>query len=411
MSFGTESIQYIVFLVLIKLALVVIVAAMLANFDYFSARLFHGSKTLKTRFKLALIICATLIIGLVLRYSANYHALDFCITGLFVTGVVAGSLPAISSTAIVSGIFLYNGEYWMPIMCLLSAISGTFFYKNDIFEGRKRLLKLSLGIIPIVAAFYVLYRYFPDGSFFILSNRTIEGDITAGASEVLGVFLTFFLWKYYRTKLELIENEYHLNKSRLAVLSSKINPHFLFNTLNTIAAAIRLDPKMAREIVFKLSEIMRYVLNSENEFKPVQDELNFIENYLSIEVMRFGESRLNVVIEAETGIKEEEIPTMLIQPIVENAIKHGISPLTDRRGELKVNCYKRTMDDGEYLLVDVMDNGSGMIINEERMFERGIGLANVRDRLRLVYGHKGTLSFVSSLGVGTTVTIKMPLGR
>jgi len=411
MSFGTESIQYIVFLVLIKLALVVIVTAMLANFDYFSAMIFHGSKTLAVRFKLALIICGTLLIGLVLRYNANYHALDFCITGLFVTGVVAGLLPALCSTAIVSVVFLFRGEYVMPVMCSLSAISGTFFYSNDIFEGKKRLLKLSLGILPVVAIFYVLYRYFPDGSYFILSNRTIEGDITAGASEVLGVFLTFFLWKYYKTKLELVENEYHLNKSRLAVLSSKINPHFLFNTLNTIAAAIRIDPKIAREIVFKLSEIMRYILNAENEFKPVTDEINFIQNYLSIETMRFGESRLKVVIETEEDVREEEIPTMLIQPVVENAIKHGIAPLTDRCGEIKIKTYKQKNIGEQSLIIDVIDNGMGMVVNEDRMFERGIGLANVRDRLRLLYGNKGALSFSSVLGTGTTVTIKMPVAR
>jgi two-component system LytT family sensor kinase len=411
MSFGTESIQYIVFLVLIKLTLVVIVAAMLANFDYFSRMLFHSSKSLATRFKLSIIICATLIICLTLRYSAKYHALDFSIIGLFVTGVVAGLVPALCSTAIVSTILVIKGEYWLAVMCFLSAVSGTFFYKRNIFEGKKRLLKLSLGILPIVAAFYALYRYFPEKSFFILSNKTIEGDITAGLSEVLGVFLTFFLWKYYRTKLELIENEFHLNKSRLAVLSSKINPHFLFNTLNTIAAAIRIDPKIAREIVFKLSEIMRYILNSENEFKPVQDELNFIQNYLSIETMRFGEDRLKVFIETDNEAREEDIPTMLIQPVVENAVKHGIAPLTDRHGEIKIKTYKQVLDDGEYLVVDVIDNGVGMVVNESRMFERGIGLANVRDRLMLLYGKKGIISFFSSLGSGTTVTIKMPLVR
>ncbi len=411
MSFGTESIQYIVFLVLIKLTLVVIVAAMLANFDYFSAMLFHSTKSLAVRLKLSAIICATLIICLVLRYSAKYHALDFSLIGLFVTGVVTGLVPTLGSMVIVSSILIYNGEYWLAIMCFISAMSGTFFYKRDIFEGKKRLLKLSMGIMPVVAVFYVLYRYFPDKSFFILSNHTIQGDITAGASEVLGVFLIFFLWKHYKTKLELVENEFHLNKSRLAVLSSKINPHFLFNTLNTIAAAIRIDPKIAREIVFKLSEIMRYILNSENEFKPVQDEINFIQNYLSIETMRFGQERLKVIIETENDVREEDIPTMLIQPIVENAVKHGISPLTDRTGEIRIKTYKQIMDDGAYVVVDVIDNGVGMVVNESRMFERGIGLANVRDRLRLLYGKKGILSFFSSLGNGTTVTIKMPLER
>jgi len=411
MDFGTESIQYIIFLVLIKLAFVVIVTAMLANFDYFSKMLFHGAKTFAVRLQIALIICATMIIGLVLRYSAHYHALDISVTGLFVTGVVAGFVPALFSTAVLSVIVAFHGEYWLSVVFLFSAFSGMLFYANEIFEGRKRLLKLSLGILPVVALFYVMYHYIPGGNVFTLSNGTIEGDITAGVSEVLGVFLTFFLWKYYKTKLELVENEHHLNMSRVAVLSSKINPHFLFNTLNTIAAAIRIDPKIAREIVFKLSEIMRYVLHSENEFKPLLDEVSFIQNYLSIETMRFGEDRLKVVIDAEKDCHEDEIPTMLIQPIVENAIKHGISSLTDRRGEVTLKCSKQMLPDGEYVVVEVSDNGVGMVVNEERLFERGIGLANVRDRLRLIYGKNGTISFSSSLGKGTTVTIKMPMVR
>jgi sensor histidine kinase YesM len=156
---------------------------------------------------------------------------------------------------------------------------------------------------------------------------------------------------------------------------------------------------------------MRYVLNSENEFKPLMDEINFIQNYLSIETMRFGESRLKVVVETEEDVREEEIPTMLIQPIVENAIKHGMAPLTDRCGEIKIRTYKQKIMDEEYLIIDVVDNGMGMIINEERLFERGIGLANVRDRLRLLYGNKGMLSFSSVLGTGTTVTIKMLVAR
>lgn len=405
MVFNTESIQYIVFLVLIKLALVVIVAAMLANFDYFSAMLFSVSKSLRTRFKMALIMCATLIVGLILRYNAQYHAMDFSITGMFVIGVVCGFIPALCSTAVVSLLLVLRGEYWLPLICFLSALSGIFFYSDDIFSGTKRLLKLSLGVLPVAALFSVIYRYFPDDNIFILSNRTMKADIIVAASEVLGVFLIFFLWKYYKTKLALVEHEYLLNKSRLAILSSKMNPHFLFNTLNTIASAIRIDSNLAREIVFKLSEIMRYVLNSENEFKPVQDEITFIKNYLSIETMRFGSSRLDVVVKADEDIKEELIPTMLIQPVVENAVKHGIAPLTDKRGKIEVLAYRKEKE----LIIEVKDNGIGMIVNEQRIFNKGIGLANVRDRLNLLYGQKGLLNFDSTLGSGTKVTISLPL--
>ncbi|MEI6080328.1 MAG: histidine kinase, partial [bacterium] len=257
----------------------------------------------------------------------------------------------------------------------------------------------------------VTYRYLPQAWVFTLSNRTYEGDFAIAFSDVMGVFLTMFLWKHYRTKLELAESAYNLDKSRLAILSAKINPHFLFNTLNTIASSIRINPDIAREIVFKLSEILRYVLSAENEFKPLQDEINFIENYLAIETLRFGETRLKVSINIDDEAKELNIPTMLIQPLVENAIKHGVAPLADRRGELSIGVnYIDGIENGR-LLISVADNGPGMIVNERVLFGRGIGLANVRDRLKLLYGDRAKLEFTSDLNKGTTATINMPAGR
>jgi LytS/YehU family sensor histidine kinase len=182
--------------------------------------------------------------------------------------------------------------------------------------------------------------------------------------------------------------------------------------LNTIAASIRINQNVAREIVFKLSEILRYVLSAENEFKPLQDEINFIENYLAIEALRLGETRLKISIDVDEGAKELHIPTMLIQPLVENAIKHGIAPLADRRGELNIDVkYVNGSGSGNVtgngdLVIKIKDNGPGMIV----LFGKGIGLANVRDRLKLLYGDKARLEFSSDLNKGTTATINIPAG-
>ena len=412
MNFSLEPLQYIIFLVLIKLTFITIVAAMLANFDYFAHMLFSDKKTLKQRYILSSIFCGTLLIGAILRHSANYHALDYSIVGFFVTGVAVGFLPTLLSVAALSLFFVfYSGEYFMAMLCFISATAGSMLYKPELFYNKRRVYNLTLWMIPVTIIAAVIYRYSPQDWVFTLSNRTFEGDVVVALSDVLGVFLTLFLWRYYRTKLELVESAYNLDKSRLAILSAKINPHFLFNTLNTIAASIRINPNIAREIVFKLSEILRYVLSAENEYKPLQDEINFIENYLAIETLRFGETRLKVSINVDDNAKELNIPTMLIQPLVENAIKHGIVPLSDRRGELTIDVKSSNNNGIGTLVIKVMDNGPGMVVNDRVLFGRGIGLVNVRDRLKLLYGDKAKLDFDSNLNRGTTATITVPAER
>jgi two-component system, LytTR family, sensor kinase len=417
MNLSLEPTQYIVFLILIKLSLVTIVAAMLANFDYFAHIIFSEKRSRAQRYILGSIFCGTILIGVVLRYSAGYHALDFSIPIFFIAGLTVGFAPTMLAVAVMSTVFIFSGEYFMAVLSFISAIFGSILYKPDLFARKERLYDLSLWMLPVTIIALVFYRYAPEGWVFTLSNRTFEGDVLVAFSDVMGVFLTLFLWRHYKTKLELVESSHNLDKSRLAILSAKINPHFLFNTLNTIAAAIRLDQDLARSIVFKLSEILRYVLNTENEFKPLQDEINFIENYLSVENIRFGEDRLSVSINVDDAVREIEVPTMLIQPLVENAIKHGIAPLTDRKGELVINLsYENELGRKnkleKILIISIKDNGLGTdSINNEALFSKGIGLPNVRDRLKLLYGDKAKMMFNSEYKKGTTVELRIPAVR
>jgi two-component system LytT family sensor kinase len=396
---------------------VTIVAAMLANFDYFAHIIFSERRTRKQRLILGLIFCGTILTGVILRYSAGYHALDFSIPIFFIAGLTIGFAPTMVAVAVMSSVFVFSGEYFMAVLAFISASAGSVLYRPDLFTGKKRVYDLSLWMLPVTIIALVFYRYAPEGWVFTLSNRTLEGDMLVALSDVLGVFLTLFLWKHYKTKLELVESAYNLDKSRLAILSAKINPHFLFNTLNTIAAAIRIDQELARSIVFKLSEILRYVLNTENEFRPLQDEINFIENYLAVENVRFGEDRLTVCIKVDDDVREFEVPTMLIQPLVENAIKHGIAPLTDRKGELTIDIKYKTTDgfdvkDKKTLFISIRDNGLGTrFIDEGRLFSKGIGLPNVRDRLKLLYGEKASMVFNSEYNKGTTVDLTIPTVR
>jgi two-component system LytT family sensor kinase len=187
-------------------------------------------------------------------------------------------------------------------------------------------------------------------------------------------------------------------------LSSQINPHFLFNTLNTVSALIRIDPDTARGVVLKLSNILRRLLRKHETFVPLREELSFIDDYLDIEVARFGHDNLDIVKEIDEVTLETFIPSMLLQPMVENSLKHGLAPKLEG-GRILL----RTTSKNGRLQIEIADNGVG--ISEEKMphvYVEGIGLSNVRERLRVLYGEDFQLDIESSEGQGTTIRIDVP---
>src|SRR5512135_2244301 len=115
----------------------------------------------------------------------------------------------------------------------------------------------------------------------------------------------------------------------MAALQNQINPHFLFNTLNSVSSLVRFDPDTARELIVKLANILRRLLRKTDAFVPLRDELDFIDDYLDIEVVRFGRDKLNVIKELDPASLDVMVPSMLLQPLVENSIKHGLSSKID----------------------------------------------------------------------------------
>lgn len=409
MNFKLEPIEYIIFLVLIKFSVVMIVSAMLANFNFFFDRFFSTVKPLTSRFVLSSILGLTIIIGLLLRYTAGYHALDFSVPLLFVTGSVLGFLP-VTLSAIVTALFIiiFSNEYYYALFCILSAVTGALFYRPDIFDIKRYKYRAYLGILPLVVISILLHVYAPQSTIFSLSNRTIQGNFMSIFSDALSIFLIFFVFEYHYKSIKLMENSYNLNRARLAILSSQINPHFLFNTLNTIASAIRLKPNIARDLVFKLSEILRYVLRTENEFKPLQDELNFISNFVSIENVRFGDQRLHIDIDIDNKCREFLIPTMILQPIVENAIKHGLVPLTNKRGILEIKAKVLEFEGKDFLEILIIDNGVGIKDMSDNIYTKGIGLSNIKNRLYLLFSNEAKLEIISTQSTGTLVKLILP---
>jgi two-component system LytT family sensor kinase len=221
---------------------------------------------------------------------------------------------------------------------------------------------------------------------------------------LIAVGLPVRIWNTTRIERKLVEQEKALLQARMDALISQINPHFLFNTLNTISSLIRFDPDTARTVLLKLSNILRRRLKSQVHFSPLRQELEFIDDYLDIEVVRFGPDKLHIHKEIDPATLDMVMPSMILQPLVENALRHGIAPkieggtitLRSRRGNGR-------------LAVEVVDDGVG--ISELRYTaasSSGIGISNVRERLKVVYGEDFFLKIDSQPGKGTAIRFDIP---
>ena len=204
----------------------------------------------------------------------------------------------------------------------------------------------------------------------------------------------------------------HASRSELKALRAQINPHFLFNALNAIAGLIHKDPLRADRTVEQLAEVFRYTLRgSEKEWAILEDEMEFVEAYLDVERARFGQ-RLQVDVTVEPQVKPVKIPTMIVQTLVENAIKHGI---TSVRGPARIEIVARRSEDR--LLIEVADNGSGFNETPAQATGspkngHGYGLKNVRQRFQGYFGDEAELTVRRDEVRGMTVVgVTMPLRR
>src|SRR5438045_254451 len=212
------------------------------------------------------------------------------------------------------------------------------------------------------------------------------------------------IWNNTRIEMNLERHQQLLLKARMDALSSQINPHFLFNTLNTVSALIRFDPDTARGVVLRLSNILRPLLRKHETFVPLRADLQFIDDYLDIEVARFGKDNLDIVKQIDDAALETFVPSMLLKPMVENCLKHDLAPTL---GGGKIRLRERSHEGR--LRIEIEDNGVG--ISEEKMphvYVEGIGLSNVRERLRVLYGADFQLDIQSRLSEGTVIRIDIP---
>jgi two-component system LytT family sensor kinase len=197
--------------------------------------------------------------------------------------------------------------------------------------------------------------------------------------------------------------ETRLVEARLRTLEAELHPHFLFNTLHAISTLLHTKPDVADRMISRLSDLLRLTFDRSGAPKvALQEELEFLQKYLEIEQIRF-QDRLTVHYDIDPAALDAEVPRLILQPIVENAIKHGVSP---RTGPGSVHIAARV--EAERLLLEVRDNGIGLTGKARLQFDRGVGLANTRDRLECLYGERSRLEF-SEIDTGLTVRLAMPL--
>ena len=420
---------------LIKLGVAAAVASILVRSVEFKSLLFREERSLRQKIYLVLWIAGPLAIGVWFRLIApSFLAGDLSFETAILLGVIGGRLTGVLGACMVALPSLLYGEWaTLPFAIVCGFLAGQL---RDVAPTREdiwsfspfidlsiyRMIRRNLPaprrfdwqvwfFVTIVALRFVhteVSRFLPHATFSLESPKLwVEALIYAASITVIGTALK--IWNSVRIQIKLEEQERLLLSARMEALQNQINPHFLFNTLNSVSSLVRFDPDSARELIIKLATILRRLLNSSDAFVPLREELEFIDNYLDIEVVRFGPDKLQVVKELESTSLDAMVPSMLLQPLVENAIKHGLASKIEG-GRI----FLRSRLTDSRLIIEVEDNGVGM--GAASLLEKptglggtGIGLANVAERLKVLYGDTARMTIDSNQGKGTLIRLRLPV--
>jgi len=419
---------------LIKLGVAAAVASALVRSVEFKSLLFREQRSLRQQIYLILWIGIPITLGVWIRFGASsFVAGDLSFETTILLGLVGGRFCGIVGGALIAFPALLHGEWATPpfnVLCgfiagQLRILTGnpeeiwsfSPFIDLSIYRWIRRNLPTPrrfdwqiMFFVTIVGLRFVhteLLHLAPHATYTLESPKLwVEALIYATSIMVIGTELK--IWNGVRIQIKLEEQERLLLNARMEALQNQINPHFLFNTLNSVSSLVRFDPDTARELIIKLATILRRLLNSGDAFVPLREELEFVDNYLDIEVVRFGRDRLRVIKELDPGSLDVMIPSMLLQPLVENSIKHGLSSKVDVG-----SIFLRSRLTDTQLIMEVEDDGVGM--GAAHLLEKptgfggtGIGLANVAERLKVLYGDTAKMTIDSREGKGTLVRLRLP---
>jgi hypothetical protein len=307
----------------------------------------------------------------------------------------------------------YGWAAWTPLIIWL----GRRFYIDSQRRFRYSAMLLVFGIILItIQTFYQCFVSMtvmdePMGGYF---NQVVAQLAWMGPWNLLiyfgiiGVgYARDYRVRWQEREVAVRELETQLTRAQLDVLKSQLQPHFFFNTLNSISVLIRKgEPDHAQAMLGQLSDLLRYTLSiGSRQTVPLSDELAFVQGYLEIEQTRFGE-RLTTAISAAPDCLSVEIPPLMIQPIVENAIRHGLADKVDG-GRVGVSITRTASS----LTCAVEDNGVGYRRSPVALPREGLGLGNTRARMERLFGDKYSLTITAIEDGGTRVIIVIPIGQ
>ena len=419
--------QLLLTTLLVKLAVVATLSTMLVRFRQFRRILLTEQRAWRERLVFAFSLGIPLAGGVIARLLLNYNAADVSLAGPFLAGLIAGPYAGAIVGVLVGGPALIGGEVAaMPFavgcgfaggglreVCPKEAIwhlSPVFF--ADLHRHAWELVSrfridwlLILAAAPVgleVIRQGLGLRFGADVIFFLPPENLWLGALVL-LSTVLSVTIPIKMWNTARIEHRLQEQEKLLMAARVEALASQIHPHFLFNTLTSISSLIRSQPETARMLIVKLSDMLRRMLRTQEQFVTLRDELASIDEYLDIESVRFGPT---LIVEKEITPDSLDLvmPSMVLQPLVENSIKHGIEKKVGG-GRILIRS-RRARGRG---VIEVIDNGAGMADTDvSRSREGGIGLRNVDERLRVIYGENHHLQLESAPGEGTCARIEIP---
>jgi two-component system LytT family sensor kinase len=420
--------------VVLKLGVAAAVSSSLVRSKEFKGLLFREERTFRQKVYLVLAMALPIATGVWIRLSVkSFLAGDLTFETALLLGVIGGRWAGVLGGILMSIPALMYGEWaTLPFGVLCGFIAGQLrtmaLDKDDIWSFSPfidlsiyRLIRRNLPT-PRLFDWQIMFfttifglrfvqgqmaRYFPHSIFSLdSSNLWVDAAIYAGSAMAIGIELKIF--NSVRIQIKLEEQERLLLHARMEALQNQMNPHFLFNTLNSISSLVRFDPEMAREVISKLATILRRLLSNSDSFVPLREELEFIDNYLDIEVVRFGNDKLRVVKELDPASLDVMVPSMLLQPLVENSIKHGLSSMVEGG-----SIYLRSRLSDSLLVIEVEDNGVGMAATQPSDMRStqgaGIGMANISERLQMLYGDTAVMTIDSGEGKGTLVRIRLPL--
>jgi len=414
---------------LLRVAVAASLASILSRFSAFQLMLMREDRTLVQRVKLALMFWVVYGASVLFRVlnQAKYDAVDLGLEGSLLSGMVGGYVTGLLSGILISIPAVVHGELMTMLLFAGVGVLGGLLRdlapeKEDVWRFspifslnprrlRQRPYQLRL-LFQLGCVFSIIFSGLlrvevshlrKDGVFLAPIWTETGWALAAYASSVFAVMLPLKIWNNTRNEKKLEAQQLRLNEARLAALTSQINPHFLFNTLNSVSSLIRTNPEQARGVVYRLSSILRRLLRNTDNLTPLREELAFIDNYMTIEMVRFGE-KLRFVKDIDPETLDRMVPSMLLQPLIENSIRHGLATKVDG-GMIRVRSY---LADGRLHLV-VEDDGVG--IPEARLatlFEQGIGVSNVNERMKVLYGPDYRMWIDSKPGEGTRTGIEIP---